>query len=254
LVGVLCGRADNRVRYYRHRRGNRGYRKGSVFNHLFPAEPLEKAVLKLVQEVLTDIPNLRERVERYIREQMKTTPISDEALDALRQQRDAVRRRTEMIFSNFDEESLADAKAEIERLKAERRRFDEQIAASETAIKAMAVDPAKMADDVVSRVRALSKNFFGADMPTFALRELLGGLVERVEGDMETKEVTVTLSLPPWAFGEDGGLKAVRLVGTSESSASYQTHRVLTLVLAEGECRYVLGRTACYECRRRPAA
>jgi hypothetical protein len=105
------------------------------------------------------------------------------------------------------------------------------------------------------RVSAQSRIFLGSDIPTFALRELLGSFVERVVGDMETKEVEVTLTLPSWAFkGENGNAKPLRLAGTSASSASYETQSVLTLKLAEADCRYVLGRRACYQCRRRPAA
>jgi DNA invertase Pin-like site-specific DNA recombinase len=252
LVGVLCGPAQKRVRYYRHRRGRTGYRKDSVFNRMFPAEPLEKAVLALVQEVLADVPRLRERVEAYVKEQSEAAPMSAEQIDELRKQREAVRRRTELMLSTFDEETLADAPQAMERLRAERRRLDEQIAAAEAAAHAGGVDPAQLADDVVARVSALSEGL--SDMPKFALREFLGSVVESVVGDMETKQVEVTLALPSWAFGQNRDAKPMRLVGTSASSASYETHRVLTLKLAEADCRYVLSRTACYDCRRRPAA
>lgn len=253
LVGVLCGRAGNKVRYYRHRRGRRGYRKGSVFNRMFPAEPLERAVIELAQEVLADVPQLRERVERFIKEQTEAAPQGGAALEELRQRRDDVRRRTELIVAMLDEETLADARPQIERLRAERRHLDEQIAAAEAAARAKDVDPAQVADRVVTRIAALAANL--KDAPTFALRELLNGLVERVVGDMETKEVEVTLALPAWAFREDDEAEPMRLVGTSASLASYETHRVLTLKLAEADCRYVLASSrACYECRRRPAA
>ena len=92
-------------------------------------------------------------------------------------------------------------------------------------------------------------------MPTFALREVLGGLVERVEGDMETKDVVVTLALPSWAVHQNSDVQPMRLVATSASSTCYETQRVLTLKLAFADCRYVLASSrACYECHRRPAA
>ena len=209
--------------------------------------------MALVQEVLADVPRLRERVERFVKEQSDAAPVGADELDQLRKQREAVRRRTATIFATFDEETLADARQETERLSAERRRLDEQIAAAELAARAPSLDPSQVADDVVNRVSALSKLLLG-EMPTFAVREVLNGLIEEVVGDMETKEVEVTLALPPWAFGENGDAKPLRLVGTSASSASYETHRFLTLKLAYADCRYVLGRTACYECRRRQAA
>jgi DNA invertase Pin-like site-specific DNA recombinase len=117
LVGVLCGPAHKRVRYYRHRRGRTGYRKDSMFNRMFPAEPLEKAVLAMVQEVLSDLPGLRERVERHVREQIGSSPNDGVELAELLKKREVVRRRTEMIVSTFDEATLADARPEIERLR-----------------------------------------------------------------------------------------------------------------------------------------
>lgn len=57
-----------------------------------------------------------------------------------------------------------------------------------------------MADEVVARIGALKK-ISGVDMPTLTLREVLGGLVERINADTRTKHVEVVLALPSWAFG-----------------------------------------------------
>jgi hypothetical protein len=114
------------------------------------------------------------------------------------------------------------------------------------------IDPARFANDVVERMASLSKNFSG--LSSFALRELLGTLIQRVEGNMETKEVEITITLPAWALAENDGKPPMRLVGTPPSSASYETHGVSALNLGMADCRYVLSQTACYKCRRRPAA
>jgi hypothetical protein len=252
LVGVLCGRVGKKVRYYRHKRGRTGYRKGSVFNRLIPVEPLETAVVGVVQEILADLPNLRERVMAFVREQSEAAG-DGAALEDLRRRREQVRRRTELIVSTLDEETLADARAELERLRAERRSLDEQIASAEAAEQARTTDPEATADRVVAQLSEMAANM--KTMPKFALRQALGGLVEKVVVDMETKEAEVTLALPAWAMSASKGQEAMRLVGTSASSTYYQTHQRLTVVLAVADCRYVKGKhSVCFDCRRRKAA
>ena len=101
----------------------------------------------------------------------------------------------------------------------------------------------------------LTRRKWRKEAPTFAVREVLNGFIERVVGDMETKQVEVTLALPAWAFNENGDSQPMRLVGRSPSSTSYETHQKTTIVLAVADCEYVKGqRSICYKCRRRKAA
>lgn len=244
LVGILCGPRDKRVRYYRHRRGRRGYRTGSVFNGMFRAEPLERAVVEVVQSVLADMPRLRTRIEQLVDESMKAAPASAHTLDDMRKRTEEIRRRIRLIVATFDEQTLADAKPEIDRLQAERRSLSEQIAASEAEQQTRGTDPQQIVDRVMNRIQTLAANL--KDAPTFALREFLNVFVERVVGDMETKAVEVTLALPDWAFREENAINALRPVGTSASSSSYQTQGP-RLYLEDVVCE---SRKACYECRR----
>jgi len=68
LVGTLSGNRGKQVPYYRHKRGMRGRLRGSVYNHLIPAEPLHTAILDLIGEVLADLPQLRATVIEMITE------------------------------------------------------------------------------------------------------------------------------------------------------------------------------------------
>lgn len=127
LVGVRCGRVGNKVRYYRHRRGRRGYIKDSVFNKMIPAQPIEDAVVALVAAVLTSDETLRDRIIAFVEAEARRTTPTEQIAD-MQKRRDQIRRRTELIVSTLDEETLADARAELDRLKAERRTLDEQVA------------------------------------------------------------------------------------------------------------------------------
>lgn len=253
LVGVLCGRVGHRLRYYRHRRGRRGYRKGSIYNRMFLADPLEEAVVELMAEILRDLPQLREQVIEAVAAQSTGLADGGAQLDDLRKRRVQLRKRTELIVSTLDEETLTDARAELERLGAERRGLDQQIAVAEAVEQTRAVNPNEVADRVVARLAELPADL--KTMPTFQLRQVIATFVERVGGDMETKDVEVALTLPAWALAQQDGVLAMRLVGTSPSSSSDETHQLVVVQLGIVDCRYVKRSSrACYDCRRRKAA
>lgn len=256
LVGVLCGRVGKKVRYYRHRRGRRGYIKDSIFNKMIPAQPIEDTVVALVGEVLTSDESLRDRIIAFVETEARRTTPTEQIAD-MQKHRDQIRRRTELIVSTLDEETLADARAELDRLKAERRTLDEQIAAAEAAMKMRSVDPQAVADAVLAQFRAMAANV--ADMPKFALRQLLGSVVSRIEIDMATKAAEVSLMVPldeKFFCGDLGGLEAMRPVGTSASSTSNETHQQVRVALGRFDCteRRIDGRgfikQPCYVCRR----
>jgi hypothetical protein len=252
LVGVLCGRADHRVRYYRHRRGRRGYLKGSIFNGMFHAPTLEKAVIEIVADILRDLPQLREQIVAAATIQSAALENKDGQLEDLQKRRNQLRKRTELIVSTLDEETLADAREELERLRAERRDLDCRIVAIETAQQTRNTDPNQIADAVVSQLSEWAVTL--ETLPPFTLRQLIGTLVQRINADMETKSVEVILSLPAWAFAQNGGNPAMRFVGNRPSSTSYETHH-FHVNLGIADCRYSKNwRSVCCECRRRQAA
>jgi hypothetical protein len=253
LVGILCGRVGHRSRHYRHRRGRRGYRKGSAFNSQFRADQLENAVVEIVADILRHLPQLREQVASAVAAQSASLANGDAQLDELRKRREQLRKRTELIVSTLDEETLADARTELERLRAERRGLEDQIAAAEAVEQTRAADPGQVADAVMARLTQLPTTL--KTMPPFALRQVIGTLVERIVGDMETKHVEVILSLPAWAFAQQDVDSAMRLVGNSRSSSSFETHQRLVIQLGVFDCRYLLRSSrVCYDCRRRAAA
>jgi DNA invertase Pin-like site-specific DNA recombinase len=253
LVGVLCGRVGHKVRYYRHRRARRSYRKGSVFNRMFPAEALEKAAMDVVQQIFSETPLLREQILKIVTEQSAITD-DGTALEDLRSRREQLRKRTELLVTSLDEETLADARPELERLRIERRSLDEQIAAKEATTRARTVDPQTVTDRIVAQLTEMSIKM--KTTPTFALRQLLGTVVEKIVADMESKEVEIFLAVPSsCVFPQQNAEDAMRLVGSRASSTSHETHQTHGVKLGVVDCRYVkLPTSVCFECGRRTAA
>jgi hypothetical protein len=253
LIGVLCGRKNKRSRYYRHRKGRTGYRKGSIFNGMFCATPLEEAILRLLGEVLADLPNLRQQILDNIERESATMRIDESQIEQLKERRQQVRKRVELIFSTFDEKTLADGRSVINQLRAEGDNLDAQIAAALTQLQVSNVNPNEMADEVVAELTDMANNF--ATMPKFALRKLLETFVEKAVGDMETKDVELALTFPTWAFLHKSDDSVMRLMSQSGSSGAHETHQPFVINLGYADCRYKkLPRQVCYECRRRAAA
>ena len=248
LVGVLCGRVGKKVRYYRHPGGSVGYTKGSVYNKMIPAVPLEEAVLDLISEVISNAPDIRARVLEAVTATAAPADAEQE-LAQLHQRREEITRRRRFIVRNLDKDTLADIKPELDRLTAEGRSLGRRIAQLEQSQRHAAEDPEDIADRVLARLTTLGETT--ADLSPTTRRELLEALVERVEVDMETKDAAVLLRLPAWALAEDG---TMRLAASSASSTIHETH-FLAIPLGYADCRYhhVHGshEPVCYRCRRR---
>lgn len=109
----------------------------------------------------------------------------------MQKRREQIKRRTTLIVSTLDEETLADAREELDRLKAERRTLDEQIAAAEGSMAIQSLDPNAVADAVIAHLKGMAANM--DQMPKFALRQLLGSVISRIDIDMETKAVELRM-------------------------------------------------------------
>ena len=93
-------------------------------------------------------------------------------------------------------------------------------------------------------------------MPKHPLREWLASVVSNVIADMETKAIEIHVQLPKHllesAFPSEN---AMRLVPTSASPMSCETHQQPVVTLGISDCRYVkLPNAVCFDCRRRRAA
>lgn len=252
MSGVLCGHGKKQTRYYRHRRFHHCYCTNSLYNRMFRAEPLEQAVLDVMQQVLSDRPHLEDRIRQFVIQQINTLPGRTGGLEQLKTKREAVRKKTAFIVSTLDEATLADARIEIERLGKERQMLEEQIAAAEAVARGSDTDPELVVRRAMDKLARLSENL--KSMPKLQLRGTLGLLVERMEADLETRQVKIELGLPSSVVWEASGQeKAVCLLTTTPRPTGQQTHQTPALMLDVADCAYVLKhKKSCYKCSRRP--
>lgn len=250
LVGVQHGKKGKEVRSYRHKRSRREYRKGSIFNRMIPAEPLEKAVVEVLAEMLSNIPDLKKKVASFIADSARSTSESSESLDDLKRRRDKIKKRTELIVSSLDEDTLADVQGEIQQLRVERSALDKQIAVATATQKHQGTDPDETVERVMNRLTGMKEQL--RTLPAFLVRQLLTQILVSAVVDMETKDVEIQLALPSWAVWDAPAASgAVCLEPSSESPASFETHPHLGIDLGSAKCQYLqISQRVCYQCRR----
>jgi hypothetical protein len=248
LVGVLCGRVGQKVRYYRHRRGRTGYLKGSHFNKLTHAETIENAVLDAVKTTLLDTPNLRQKLLARIAAESASNSTVD--IDALKTEREQIRSRSQFLAMSLDAETLADAQPELDRMKLRRRELDAQITAAESSRQMPTTD----AESMVERVLETIENFLGEfdSLPKHLLKEWLAALVSKVVVDMETKAIEIHVAFSAATLKSAfSGDKSMRLVTTSPLPTGYETHQRAAELIAVILCRFEKSSNViCYRCQR----
>ena len=78
MTGRITGRSPYRRRYYRVSQAYSAPRSAdAVLRKSIPAEPLEQAVLAIVQTMLLRAPDIRDRIKGKIRKQYQETVVTD---------------------------------------------------------------------------------------------------------------------------------------------------------------------------------
>jgi hypothetical protein len=264
LVGTMSGPPHAKTPYYRHRRGKRGRLKGSVFNRLIPAQPLHEALAKLLAEVLTDVPDLRDRLTRHVEEQRAAAVQEEPQVARMEAERDELRRQIAGIVASLKGAALADVQSELTRLGERRNAVEAMLAKAREGGKR---DPRPVEAVVEEALGVLAEDAKRLlTLPVEPLRDLVNRLVADATVDMETKAVEVAVNLPTWALlprpkkpktaekAIAAGEEALCPALSSWSPVGGWTQEVFLLA----RCEYAWKRGShfeppCYRCRRSAA-
>ena len=200
MSGRGTGRRKPRLRYYGINRTIRIPTADKVLRRLVPAEPIERAVLGAVTEVLTHTPRLRELVERTVREQLNATARDGAVLEQLVAERERLREQVEFVIDSVGALSRQVAKAKVDQLEAQLRALNERIVKATAAAAGATVNVGVAVQVIMDRLYDMAANLH--DLPP-SLRRLLSILVSRLEVDLETRTFEMELALPLWAAFDD---------------------------------------------------
>jgi Recombinase/Resolvase, N terminal domain len=252
MSGKICGPKGYRTRYYKLTRGESAPKKGSILAKLIPAEPLEKAVLSVVKDVLHDQSNLRNCVLRAIKKHEAALAADRDTLGPLLAEQDEIgdKLRDAMTLGPSSRKLM---QKDFEQWEARLAALEERIGMANAAAQpSVEVDAEAVLANVGKRFQQMAESLDA--MPPVAIRELLATLVATLTVDLETREVKMELMLPETAA--KGGKKGGDLcpIGTNSWTDvnEAQWRKGLKIAVIECEARRE-GHAPCFTCSRKAA-
>jgi hypothetical protein len=209
------------------------------------AEPIERAVLGVLSEVLSNLGDLDQRIRAAAKKsdgqedgERRACLLREERENLVRRLREAYRLLGDMNDVLADQ--IADDKARI-------KAIDLEISKSER--------PLKKDSDVETIVRRVRKRMDGLaenldNLPYAQIKQLLLTLVGDLRIDLETQELAIELILPA-SMLNDGQLETVRLDSKWPWPSEAEANRSGGLKIADYRCEHSrIKRQDCYTCSR----
>jgi len=206
MTGTTTGKRGIRKRYYRVPRAYASPDGNRILRRLIPAEPVEQAVIEIVRRTLLETPDLRSRIERQVRSQLKAAATDAGQLAELTAERDALRRKLEFVVDSFDADMKDLAERKVGELRAQLRTINDRVAHCRPAVALTDSQVAERVDAVAAAIENLAESLGTAPPPT--LPGLLQAIIGRLAVDLETREVELEVALPAdadpamWLDGE----------------------------------------------------
>jgi hypothetical protein len=260
MTGRRAGSQKKPIRYYGVTRGVCAPKDGSPLSRMITAEPLERAVMEVVKDVLRDVPNLKKQIRSLVdrdrraqhADHQQLQPLLDEQAELQDQIADA------MALGPSTRRLMKD---KFERWEAQSATLEERIAKAKQFVAAPDID-------VDAAVRAIAHRFQKwaesiDSLPPSGIRKLLANVVSRLEVDLVTRQVRMELALPDGAAlstkepkPAKNGKEPMCLVEKVPSLSFDQAHRLAELKIAFIDCEGEQGRKNvpwCFTCRRQAA-
>jgi hypothetical protein len=127
LTGTLSGPKGAKTPYYRHPKGKRGLRAGSIYNNGIRADVLHTAAVKVLAEVLSDVADLRTRLTQFVIDQRNAALQETPDVAALEKERDDVKLQINSIIKSLSGAALHDVQDDLERLRNRRNAIEERL-------------------------------------------------------------------------------------------------------------------------------
>lgn len=267
LTGTLSGPPGDKTPYYRHPRGKKGLRAGSIYNNMIRADVLHDAAVKVLAEVLGDVADLRARLTQFVIDQRNTALHETPDVAELEKERDNLKLQIASIIKSLSGAALKDAQDDLERLGNRRNAIEERL----NQIKANHQIDARPVEEVVDHAMTVIADHRDqlAKLSIEPLREAIQKLVPSLTVDMETKAVEIMIALPTWAIQRRAKLTKNRSKESFfENQAEIDMCPATSLrsqaggwtqaIMASAECTYEQRRGSttkppCYVCRRQAA-
>lgn len=246
LTGRIAGR-NNEVRYYQITKARNSPRTDHPLKPFVPADPLERAILGVLREVLQARPDIQGAVTRALD---KRAAKQQDSTDRSSLERE-LRRRQRQVGSAIDsltgddamdrpiQERLAGYRADVARLTTALRATPQPTAP---------IDIDAIADRVANELIDLADEITAEDVET--VRQIIGLLVSRMEVDLTTKETEIVLQIPDWLAASLSRQPTMGLEAVLACKPFNETHQPQGAEISVYCCQQTASRPVCFECHR----
>jgi len=255
LKGQNCGPRDHPVRYYAHPIARKDPKAAGFPNTTFRADALETALLKTVSETLLAMPDLRDELRLAVEAaRAADAPPASTTLSELQQELGKLNKDIKSAVDLFGEVAVPELKQKLVQLQARRQQLERQIRQAQVSPQAPAGEIEQTIESLVQRLGNLAGQI--ESLPAYQLRQMLAALTDTLTADMATREVTMTLRVPPRAISDaKTPISDLCLRYSSGSPTESQAQITAPPVLARIHCaHHSEGGKPCYRCRRVPKA
>ena len=240
LTGRTVG--NPKTRYYSIHRGFTTPKRDKTMRRLIPAEPLERAVLDLVRDVLLATPDLKDRLAKQIESRREQDGRNGVDLAQMEAEREKITQQIEFAIDSLGSIRRDAAKFKLQQLEAKLTAVVDRIEQARSSEQPDRRSAEAIAAEMVGELTKVAATIRTLPPPT--LRSLLATLIRRLEVDMATKAVEIDLAVPAWSNGN-----ALCLEDKAVQGFVFQAQHEIPLDSAEcGYCR--IGRAPCFDCRR----
>jgi len=200
LTGRHTGRTTSKKRYYAVSKAFSTPRSKNVLSKMVPADPIERAVLGVLQFVMVRAPDRRELIGSAIERQQRTAAADHAELKELITQRQTLQRKLEFIIDQLDDIGRDAAKGKAGQIQRQLRALEQRIERAGSPRASEEGDIKSAVDRVARRFEHLADGI--DELPKTALKRLVHAFVSRAVVDLETKDVEIELRLPSWALSD----------------------------------------------------
>ncbi len=197
MTGILSGKKGHDYRYYAVSRAMDVPKSQDILRRRIPAEPLEKVVMEILRTTLLNKPDLLEKLKQILggeQKQQHEGPSVEEDGKELKRCRTQLTLLVDGINVESQDDVLSRKVAEIkQKIQVLERRMVNPV---QTDAPRPRKDPNVSIEKLADELQQFGQKLDSQDVPS--IRKLLELLVQKMEVDLETREVEIILALPSW--------------------------------------------------------
>lgn len=213
MTGKPTGPKGHKVRYYMVTRAMQYPTiENPLWRRMVRADWLERLMLRLLQQTLLAAPNLEPILRRQIERRSADAEVKRDGEAVLLARRTKLQRQRSFTIDNIDVIGDEEARRQLAQIKQELDEADKQLVEKAATQPWDSVRVEQTVTELVGQLRQTADVL--RSLPTPTIRHMFEVLVEKLEVDLETGGVEVSLCLPEWAIqvpqrlGHDLCLKA----------------------------------------------